>query len=327
MNSVLRGQAQERNEFRSTGEVPVASPAPFVFIGGITTQEGARMRTLLRRVKDCLPPTSRTRLRQLLAVVPLAGSLARMRLCPWRVDFVVGGTMKGGTSALHAFLEQHPEICMASGKETHFFDTDEHFRPGARPDYDLYHRHFAPGPHTRVLGDATPIYLYWQPVSVRVMEYNSRTKWVLLLRQPVERAYSHWNMLRQNGQEPLSFADAVEQDALRWSGQPGQCRVFSYLDRGFYARQLRRLFHVVPRRQVLVLRTEELRCDHHATLQRIFTFLGVDPGVRIEPATIHQRSYEAPLPTDLKRELTKRFIDDIRDLEGLLGWDLTDWLA
>jgi hypothetical protein len=257
----------------------------------------------------------------------LANRLSHVALCPWRVDFVVGGTMKGGTSALHTFLDQHPEIRMASGKEAHFFDTDEHFRPGVQPNYDLYHRHFAPLPGTRVLGDATPIYLYWEPAPARVTDYNPRMKWVLLLRQPVERAYSHWNMLRQNGQEPLDFADAVEQESTRRAGRTGQCRVFSYLDRGHYARQLRRLFAVVPRRQVLVLRSEELRRDHDATLQRIFAFLGVDTGVRIQPATIHQRRYEEPLPAELKRELTTRFIDDIRELEGMLGWDLSDWLV
>jgi hypothetical protein len=285
------------------------------------------MRTLLRRVKNCLPSASRARLRQLLASVPLANRLARVALCPWRVDFVVGGTMKGGTSALNAFLDQHPEIHMARAKEAHFFDTDELFHPGIQPDYDVYHRHFAPGPDTRLLGDATPIYLYWEPVPARVMAYNPGMKWVLLLRQPVERAYSHWNMLRQNGHEPLDFADAVAQESWRRAGLSGQCRVFSYLDRGFYARQLRRLFRVVPRRQVLVLRSEELRRDHQATLQRIFAFLGVEPGERIEPAAIHQRSYEVPLPVEQKRELTMRFIDDIRDLEGLLGWDLSDWLG
>ncbi len=285
------------------------------------------MRTLLHRVKECLPPQSRTRLRQLLAGVPLARRLAHVALCPWQVDFVVGGTMKGGTSALNAFLDQHPEIRMASGKEAHFFDTDEHFRDGARPDYELYHRQFAPGPNTRLLGDATPIYLYWEPVPARVMAYNPRMKWVLLLRQPVERAYSHWNMLRQNGHEPLEFADAVALEPWRRTGLSGQCRVFSYLDRGFYARQLRRLFRLVPRRQVLVLRSEELRRDHHVTLERIFAFLGVDRGVRIEPAAIHQRGYEAPLPAELKRELTRGLVEDIRELEMLLGWDLSEWLA
>jgi hypothetical protein len=69
-----------------------------------------------------------------------------------------------------------------------------------------------------------------------------------------------------------------------------------------------------------------LRRDHHATLDRIFRFLDVDPTVRIEPAVVHDHHYEAPLPRELKRELTRGFLDDIRDLEALLGWDLSDWM-
>jgi len=77
---------------------------------------------------------------------------------------------------------------------------------------------------------------------------------------------------------------------------------------------------------VLVLRSEELRRDHHATLLRVFEFLGVDSGVRVDPAVIHSGRYETQLPVGLKREVTARFADDIRDLERLLGWDRSDWL-
>src|SRR5262249_262451 len=147
---------------------------------------------LLRHLKDCVPSVWRRRIRQVLARVPLARGLARVQLCPWQVGFVVGGTMKGGTTALSAFLDQHPEIHMARGKETHFFDTDEPFRSGSRPDYGLYHHHFTPDSGTRLLGDATPIYLYWEAAPARIAAYNPRMKWVLLLRQPAERAHSHW---------------------------------------------------------------------------------------------------------------------------------------
>jgi hypothetical protein len=120
--------------------------------------------------------------------------------------------MKGGTTALSAFLDRHPEIRMAAGKEAHFFDTDGHFAAGRRPDYAAYHAAFAPGPATRLLGDATPAYLYWEPAPGRIAAYNPRMKWVLLLRQPVERAYSHWNMLRQTGEEVLPFVEAVARE-------------------------------------------------------------------------------------------------------------------
>ncbi len=234
--------------------------------------------------------------------------------------------MKGGTTALSAFLDQHPEIRMADGKEAHFFDSDDRFRPLVPPDYEAYHRQFTPGPGTRLLGDATPLYLYWEQAPARVAAYNPRMKWVVLLRQPVERAYSHWNMLRQNGEEPLDFAEAVAREPSR-RASPLERRLYSYLGRGFYASQLRRLFAVVPRRQVLALRSEELRQDHDASLRCVFEFLGVDPGVRVTPAVVHERTYEAALPASLERALTARFAEDIRQVEQLLGWDLSGWLA
>jgi hypothetical protein len=233
--------------------------------------------------------------------------------------------MKGGTTALSAFLDRHPEITMAAGKEAHFFDTDFHFA-GANPDYAAYHARFAPGPGTRVLGDATPVYLYLESVLPRVLAYNPRMRWVVLLRQPVDRAYSHWNMVRQTGDEPLSFLDAVAAEPERLTTDRGR-RLYSYLDRGFYARQLRRLFARVPRDRVLVLRSEELRRDHFGTLRRVFAFLGVDPDVHIEPGTVHAREYEVPLPADVRRDLTARFAADIGELERLLGWDLRGWRA
>lgn len=284
------------------------------------------MRALLRPVKRCLPPALRAGLRRALARVPLAGRLARVQVTPWQVHFVIGGVMKGGTTALSAFLDQHPELRMATGKEAHFFDTDDNFPPGARPDYAAYHRQFAPGPHTRLLGDATPVYLYWQQAPARIAAYNPDMKWVLLLRHPAERAYSHWNMLRHTGQEPLDFADALAAEPRRRAAKAGQDKLHSYFDRGLYAGQLRRVFATVPRRQVLVLRSDELRRDHHGTLRRVFAFLGVDAGVRVEPAVVHAYGYDAPLPAGLRRELTARFADDIGEVERLLGWDLSDWL-
>jgi hypothetical protein len=285
------------------------------------------MRSFLQHAKRILPADSRTRSRRFLAGVPLLGRLATVPLCPWRVGFVVGGTQKGGTTALHAFLAEHPQVAMARGKEAHFFDQDDQFPAGTRPDVSSYHRLFAPTADTRILGDATPAYLYWEQAPARAAAYNPRMKWVLLLRQPADRAYSAWNMERRRGVEPLPFEDAIAAEPGRLLRAGGQCRMYAYLDRGRYARQLRRLFAVVPRRQVLVLRSEDLLRDHGATVRRVFDFLGVDPSVRIGPARYHELPYEAPLAAPLRRMLTDRFAEDIADLERLLGWDLSEWRA
>ena len=81
-----------------------------------------------------------------------------------RVDFVIGGTQKGGTSALDSFLRQHPEICMpTTRKELHFFDREDENR-----DYKKYHANFKPNPQQRVTGEASPIYMYWETAPGRI---------------------------------------------------------------------------------------------------------------------------------------------------------------
>ena len=149
-----------------------------------------------------------------------------------RVDFVIGGTQKGGTSALDSFLRQHPEICMpTTRKELHFFDREEENR-----DYKKYHANFKPKPQHRVIGEASPIYMYWETAPDRIWKYNPKMKWILALRNPVERAFSAWNMETKRGKEKLPFAEAIEKEPERCrEALPLQHRVYSYVDRGFYA--------------------------------------------------------------------------------------------
>src|SRR3982750_3475417 len=126
-----------------------------------------------------------------------------------KVNFVIGGTQKGGTSALDSFLRQHPQICLPNDlKEVHFFDREEMFRTD-KPDYDKYHAHFRPCPQHLAIGEASPIYMYWNAAPPRIRAYNADMKWILMLRNPVDRAYSAWTMERNRGAEQLSFEEAV----------------------------------------------------------------------------------------------------------------------
>src|SRR5256885_16741616 len=127
------------------------------------------------------------------------------------VNFVIGGTQKGGTSALDSFLRQHPEICMPeTRKELHYFDREKNF--AKRPDHKKYHANFRPSPGQRVIGEATPIYMYWNAAPSRIHAYNPEMKWILTLRNPVERAFSAWNMERNRGADPLPFSEAIEKE-------------------------------------------------------------------------------------------------------------------
>ncbi len=108
------------------------------------------------------------------------------------VGAVIAGTQKGGTSALATYFVEHPEIGMPRVKELHYFDADAVFAAPA-PDPAPYEAQFARREGVRVYCDATPIYMFWEPVPARVHRYNPAMKWILLLRNPVTRAYSQWN--------------------------------------------------------------------------------------------------------------------------------------
>jgi hypothetical protein len=242
-----------------------------------------------------------------------------------KVDFVIGGTQKGGTSALDAFLRQHPQIGMAADlKEVHFFDREEMFR--GKPDYEKYHAHFRPSPQHAVIGEASPIYMYWNSAPPRIWSYNPDMKWILILRNPVERAYSAWNMEKKRGLEELSFNDAIAQESIRCrEALPLQHRVFSYLDRGFYASQLRRLFNIFGSERCLVLLNEDLRVDQAATLRKIFRFLGVDDSFATPDTRVFEHDYDQPLDPKTYSMLRRIFYFDLKEVERLLGRELSMW--
>ncbi|HLW35760.1 MAG TPA: sulfotransferase domain-containing protein [Chthoniobacterales bacterium] len=238
------------------------------------------------------------------------------------VDFVIGGTQKGGTSALDSFLRQHPEICMpATRKELHFFDREEENR-----DYKEYHAAFKPKGQHRVIGEASPIYMYWETAPYRIWKYNPKMKWILALRNPVERAFSAWNMETKRGKEKLPFTEAIEREAERCrEALPLQHRVYSYVDRGFYAHQVRRLFNIFGRDSVLVLLSKELRNEHQKTLRRVFEFLGIDSSFVPPQASVFEQEYADEMDSQLRARLSKTFYFDVKELETLLGRKLSTW--
>ncbi len=244
-----------------------------------------------------------------------------------RVDFVIGGTQKGGTSALDSFLRQHPQICLPeTRKELHFFDREEY--SDEKPDYQTYHAQFRPEPGHKVTGEATPMYMYWDAAPARIWRYNKEMKWILVLRQPVERAFSAWNMETKRGAETLPFAEAIEQEAARCrEALPWQHRVYSYLDRGFYAHQVRRIFRMFGWDRCLVLLNEDLRTNHRATLGKTFEFLGVDPSFVPAAADVFRHEYEETLDPALSAKLGETFYFDIKELERLLSRDLAQWYS
>jgi len=251
-----------------------------------------------------------------------------------RLDFIVVGAQKSGTTALHYFLRKHPQIALPERQELHFFDDDEIF---SRPvDYDLLHRQFRPVAGSTLLrfatarqaiaGEVTPSYLYWKPAMERIWNYNRQIKLVILLRNPIDRAFAHWNMQRFKDREPLGFLDALKEEPRRIA-QPLtiESRRFAYVDRGFYSRQLDRVFKFFPREQVHFVKFEDFRDRKQGTLDGVFEFLGVKPLRRIRDKDRNIVPYERTITAEEREYLSEVFSAEITKLEQMLGWDCSDW--
>src|SRR5437763_5921574 len=135
-----------------------------------------------------------------------------------RLDFIVAGAQKSWTTALHYFLAKHPNITMGDQQEIHFFDDDATF--AATVDYKRLHRHYPLVASSTIAGDCTPSYLYFKPAAERIWNYNPKIKLLVLLRNPVERAFAHWNMQRFKSREPFDFFDAIREEKTRIAGAP-----------------------------------------------------------------------------------------------------------
>ena len=205
---------------------------------------------------------------------------------PPRVTFLIVGVQKGGTTALFDYLGDYPDVALPSEKELHFFDDEA--LDWERPDYSAYEARF-PTRDGRPFGEASPIYSYWPGALARIAAYNPAMKLILVLRDPVQRAWSHWRMETARGAETQPFGWCIRQGRQRlFGGEPwGHHREFSYVERGFYGEQVARMFELFPREQVLILKSEALRADPGATLGEVRRFLGLGPGPAPVPREVH----------------------------------------
>ncbi len=245
----------------------------------------------------------------------------------FQVDFLIAGTQKGGTTALAHFLGQHPEICLPKNKEAHFFD-DPDFPEDEPPEATLerYRTFFPVELKGRLRADATPIYMYLPEIARRIWRVNPAMKWIVLLRDPVGRAVSHYQMERGRGNETLPFAAAIAAEKLRlrrdWHNRAwdSSMRQHNYVHRGLYTRQIRRVRRLFGADAVLILTLEDLQRQHEKTLRRVYEFLGVKNREFVPPpevvfATKNVESVSA----EERARLRRKFVWEEWKLRWLLG--------
>lgn len=238
---------------------------------------------------------------------------------PPRVTFLIAGVQKGGTTALFDYLGDYPDVALSEEKELHFFDDEG--RDWACPDYSAYHAHF-PDPAGRPCGEATPIYSYWPGSMERIAAYNPAMKLIMVLRDPVQRAWSHWRMETARGVETHPFGWCIREGRRRlFEAEPwGHHREVSYVERGFYGEQAARVLDLFPKDQVLFLTSEALRADPAPALGAVRAFLGLPPAATPPARDVHVGTEAgAPLAAEDVAYLREVYAADAARLETLAG--------
>lgn len=248
---------------------------------------------------------------------------------------MVGG-QKCGTTTLHRYLSAHPRIRPAPSKEVHYFDLN--FSEGL----DWYRDHFpfgvpgwlSWGRLEYLTGEATPYYIFHPLVPERVALELPEVKLIALLRDPVDRAYSHFIGEKRKNNEPLTFEEAIGAEAGRLRGEKERLRSepsymshehrwHSYLARGRYAEQLRRWRSCFPDEGMLIVQSEEMFRRPKATMAEIFSFLGRSMPGGFEPAHANRRDY-SPMNPETRARLERYFEPHNQELYDLIGTEF-DW--
>lgn len=195
-------------------------------------------------------------------------------------NFFIVGAAKAGTTSLHAYLSEHHEVFMPALKEPHYFSCFEvkpqfdNFMPIIR-DSHAYQELFIGCEAYKAVGEASPSYLCDARAAMRIKSVIPNAKIIISLRNPVQRAYSHYLMEYHDGHESRSFGEALEFDESR--PEKGWGVSFQYVELGFYADQVERYLNVFGRENVLVILFENLTRETAVVMQEVARFLNIDP--------------------------------------------------
>jgi Sulfotransferase domain len=193
------------------------------------------------------------------------------------LDFVVIGAQKGGTTTLFEHLRQHPDLCLPPDKEAPFFNRPELYSQGVESIFTTYFPQ--PLPAGKLLGTVTPQYMCIAGCAERLADAFPRARLVALLRDPVERAYSHYRMAHRRGFDERSFDDAIAEmlssESALEAGRRSTALGETYVAWGEYGRVLCDYLDRFERDRLLITFTSDLEHDPAGVLRSICDFLDV----------------------------------------------------
>jgi hypothetical protein len=248
------------------------------------------------------------------------------------VDFGIYGVQKGGTTAAVRNLAKHPELFVytnpdpnktdASDDEIHFFDILWY------KGIEWYKKHF--DYKKKLVGDKNPDLMYLSECFPLISSVNPFIKMIFILRNPIDRAYSEYMMLKTKWGETKSFEELVREELKYRLDEP--CNLFNsvphMLQRGLYFKQIQKLLRYFPRENMIFLISEKVRYNMEAEYNKIYRFLGVRELYKIayteEYVSSSKSNYKKLIQPEVYDLIKDFFISDILQLEEFLNTK-TDW--
>jgi hypothetical protein len=201
-------------------------------------------------------------------------------------NFIIVGAAKCGTTSLDRYLKQHPDIYMCPVKEPYFFSFmnekpnflgphDTAVNNVIVSDIRVYKSFFKDVQNQKAIGECSNSYLFFENTPPRIKKFIPDCRIIIILRDPIERTYSHYRQAVMIGHEELSFEEALEKEHER--KENGWRWHYQYIAQSMYYQQVKRYFDLFDRKQVFVGLFEDLKADPANFTKEILVFLGVDP--------------------------------------------------
>lgn len=233
-------------------------------------------------------------------------------------DFIIIGAMKAATSAIYDYLSHHPRVLRRYPKELHFFTL--HFEQGI----DWYLSQFSPIRTNKqgqplLTGEASPTYLVDPEAPTRIRNLFPKTKFIVSLRNPTDRAISHYyHQVKRVKNEARSLEEAFSDKELATLDTKPFSPTRHYIQNGLYAKHLKNWFKVFPKDQVLVVNYHDLETHPDSFVREVFTFLNLQDYLLTNIEKVYANQYSQPNP-GVKQRLDEYFKPYNQELEAILG--------
>ncbi|MDD4950730.1 sulfotransferase [Sulfuricurvum sp.] len=284
-------------------------------------------------------------------------------------SFIIVGAPKAGTTSLYHYLSEHPEVFMSEPKEVNFFSREEIVEQGLyyndfkAKNLDEYKKLFADAENAKAIGEGSVSYLFYPNTPRKIKDILPDVKIIMLLREPVERGYSHYLMDYRLGLVSLSYDEIVNKSTHH---KHAHLYYQQYVELGLYYEQVKRYLDLFGSEQVKIYFQEDLRQDTEKIILDLYDFLEIDrsimPNIEREhnafsmpksnfvhrlyssyfirtifsfifsdgikekiKNTFFETKKKPKLDETLKQQLLEIYRPDIQKLEQLIGRDLSDW--